>query len=150
MYLVDTNIHIAYLLHAYESDPTTLRYLDFYHSLQISSIVLSDFILTELEAIVFQVVPKRYSLDENGKDSLFAAGRKYIDKLSSDGVFMNIDGELVQRGVRIYDKVHKNQYISLADSLMIALALRERVSILSRDKRLVQVAREMKVECYGY
>lgn len=44
MYLVDTNIHAAYLLQNYEGDQLTKQYLQLYNKLPLADRLLPDFI----------------------------------------------------------------------------------------------------------
>lgn len=45
MYLIDTNIHAAYLLQNFENDKVTLNYLAEYEKIPLNERIIPDFIL---------------------------------------------------------------------------------------------------------
>ena len=54
-YVIDTNIHAAYLLQGYEADPLTKKYLAFYSKIPLSQRLVPDFIMNEFELFITQV-----------------------------------------------------------------------------------------------
>lgn len=148
MYIVDTNIHVATLLKDYERDNETLRYIEFYNSLNLKDRIVTDFILVELESVIFQVVPRRYALNELEKRNLFEVLFTYLKSLISDVSYLTADRAVVADGMSIFEHHLDRKYLSLADCLIIALAKKEKVKILSRDKRLVEVANGLGVNCF--
>lgn len=45
-YIIDTNIHAAFLLQGYEADPLTKKYLAFYNILPLPQRLVPDFIMS--------------------------------------------------------------------------------------------------------
>ena len=76
MYVIDSNIHVAYLLQHYEDDVVTKKYLAFYTTIPTAERVVPDFILGEFETLIMQVIPSRYQLKGEDKKNVVRHARE--------------------------------------------------------------------------
>ena len=145
MYLIDTNIHAAYLLQNFEDDDLTGRYLSFFNTIPLSDRLIPDFIIGELETFIIRVVPSRYGLNSEDKQELKQLTFDYIERITTGCTVVVPDVEVVQHAKKIYLANSIARYISFVDSLLIAFAARHNHFLYTKDERLSYVAKQYNV-----
>lgn len=145
MYIIDTNIHAAYLLQNYEDDALTKKYLDAYDTIALVDRIIPDFIIGEFETFIIQVVPSRYQLEGKDKEKLKQLAFAYIHGITSESTLIVPDVETVQRARDIYFENARSHYISFVDSLVLATAEQNNYTIFSKDGRLNTLAQKLNI-----
>ena len=56
MYLIDTNIHAAYLLQNFETDVLTRQYLALYSQMKLAERVIPDFLVLRIDTLWVQTL----------------------------------------------------------------------------------------------
>ena len=150
MYLIDTNIIISQLLVEYEQDEQTQLYRNFYNSIPFRQRVIPDFVLNEVEVFMRNVVPSRYGkcmlkrdLQEM-KDATTACIGHFIEEctLTSPSVAM------IKLAFSYYKQLESAHYISFTDCLLLAVAKESGYTIISRDERLNEQAKGLRILFY--
>jgi len=149
MFVIDTNIHAAYLLQNYENDALTKKYLSFYSRIPLSQRVLPDFILNEFEIFIFQVAPYKYKLTTEQREKFQVAVFEYINEVSRSYMFAVPSIEAYKKALDIYEQNIEKRYVSFTDSLIIALAQDSGYSIFTKDNRIQELARDLNVAFYS-
>lgn len=145
MYIIDTNIHAAYLLQNYEDDALTKKYLDTYDTIALVDRVIPDFIIGEFETFIIQVVPSRYQLEGKDKENLKQLAFAYIHRIISESTLVVPEVDTVQRARDIYFENARSHYISFVDSLVLATAEQNNYAIFSKDGRLNTLAQKLTI-----
>lgn len=145
MYLIDTNIHAAYLLQNFEYDELTKQYLKLYENITLGDRVVPDFILGEFETFIMRVVPPRYQLNSEDKNKLKQLSLEYIDRLTRQCTIIVPDVKTVQKARDIYLKYAYSNYISFTDSLLLATAQQNNFMLFSKDARLNAIAQQLDI-----
>ena len=145
MYIIDTNIHAAYLLQNYEDDVLTKKYLSTYDTIALAERVIPDFIIGEFETFIIQVVPSRYQLEGKDKEKLRELAFAYIYSVMREFTLVVPEIETVQRARDIYFENAKSHYISFVDSLLLATAEQNNYTIFSKDGRLNTLAQKLAI-----
>ncbi|HUD44008.1 MAG TPA: PIN domain-containing protein [Patescibacteria group bacterium] len=148
MYLVDTNIHAAYLLQNYENDDVTRQYLHFYETVSLVDRAIPDFILGEFETFMMQVVPSRYNLQIEDKRKIQQLTTEYMQNLTTDCTLIVPDTETFQYAKDIYFEYLNSHYISFVDALVLATADRNSYPILTKDERMKLLAKRMNISFF--
>jgi len=149
MFLIDTNILVADILKEYEQDQMTLPYLAFFKKLPLMKRVIPDFILNEFETLITQVVPSRYSLTTELKQNLKNITCTFMEKLIAEHTVITPTTAIVKDAFSIYQQNVNSHYISFTDSLVLALARQSNFTILSKDQRLNNRAKELHIPYYA-
>ncbi len=145
MYIIDANIHAAYLLQNYEDDTLTKRYLVTYDMIALADRIIPDFIIGEFETFIIQVVPSRYQLEGKDKEKLKQLAFDYIRRITYESTLIVPDVETVQRARDIYFEGAQSHYISFVDSLVLATAEQNNYTIFSKDGRLNTLAQKLTI-----
>ena len=145
MYLIDTNIHAAYLLQDYEDDRLTGNYLAMYEKVVLADRVVPDFVLGEFETFMLQVVPSRYRLGKEDKQKLKLLVTDSMGRLIRECTLVVPDVSIVQRAWDIYFKNIDTHYLSFVDCLILGVAEKWRYGLLTRDERMKLVARNLGI-----
>jgi hypothetical protein len=82
-YVIDTNIHAAFLLQGYEDDPLTKKYLKFYAMTPLSERLVPDFIMNEFELFITQVAPVKYRMNGEQVTSFSKAVNTYLHDIAT-------------------------------------------------------------------
>lgn len=146
MFLIDTNIHAAYLLQNYEDDELTTRYLALYDTIALVDRVIPDFILGEFETFIMQVVPPRYKLEGEDKEKLRQLAFEYIHRITTESTLIVPQLKTVQRARDIYFENVKSHYISFVDSLVLATVEQNNYTLFSKDGRLNTLAQKLNIQ----
>ncbi len=149
MFLIDTNILVAEVLKEYEQDHMTLSYLAFFKKLPLMNRVIPDFILNEFETLITQVVPSRYSLTAELKQNLKNITCMFMERLVAEHTVITPTTAIVKDAFSIYQQNVNSHYISFTDSLVLALARQSNFTILSKDQRLNNRAKELHIPYYA-
>jgi predicted nucleic acid-binding protein len=148
MYLIDTNIHAAYLLQNFETDALTKQYLSMYSQMKLAERVIPDFILGEFETFIMQVVPSRYRLNLEDKQKLQDLALSYINRLTRECPLIVPTTETVHMARDIYvDNVHTH-YLSFIDCLLLATARERELPIFTRDRRMNTIASKLNISVH--
>ncbi len=148
MYLVDTNIHAAFLLQDYEGDELTKQYLELFVEISLADRVVSDFILGEFETFIMQVVPSRYKLKPDYKKKLKQLALDYIERLTSECTVITPDVQTVQRARDIYFEYANTHYMSFIDCLILATAKHNNYTLFTKDRRMITIAKKLEIPCH--
>ena len=148
MFLIDTNIHAAYILKQYENDPLTVQYTTFYKQLSLKHRLVPDFILGEFETLLLQAVPSRYKLDTEEKQELKKLVHEYITDIRRDYPLITSSEDVVRKAFEIYHTNFSTRYISFTDSLLLALASAHQYTLLTKDQKLHVIAQQMRIPFY--
>ncbi len=148
MYLIDTNIHAAYLLQNFEDDQLTKQYLKFYNKILLADRVVPDFILAEFETFIMQVVPTRYKLEREDKQKLRQLALDYIHRLTNECTIIVPKVETVQRASQIYFENISTHYLSFNDCLVLATAEQNKYTLFTKDERLNTVAKQLGINLF--
>jgi predicted nucleic acid-binding protein len=148
MYLIDTNIHAAYLLQNFEGDKVTKLYLSLYDTITLSERVVPDFILGEFETLIMKVVPARYGLNSDDKQKLKRTAQDYIKSLTEDCTIVVPEVRTVQRARNLYFENMDTHYISFVDCLVLATAEQNNYAIFTKDERLSTLAKKLTISLH--
>lgn len=148
MYLIDTNIHAAYLLQNFEEDNLTKQYLKLYNEIRLIDRVVPDFILGEFETFIMQVVPSRYKLNAKDKNKLKQLVLEYMQRLTNEYTIIVPTVEIVKRAKDIFFENAKARYVSFVDSLMLATAEETNYTLFTKDNRMSIIAEKLKIPLY--
>ena len=148
MYLIDTNIHAAYLLQNFEEDALTKHYLAVFSQMKLAERVVPDFIVGELETFMMQVVPSRYRLHGKDKEQLQDLALSYINRLTRECplVVPTIETVRLARDI-FFENVHTH-YMSFVDCLLLATAKQLDIPLFTRDKRVRDTANKLTIPIY--
>src|SRR5215213_7498736 len=131
MFLIDTNILASEILRVYEQDQLTASYLAFYTKIPLMKRAIPDFILAELETLVTQVVPSRYNLAPELKQQMKQVTATYMEKLIGEHTLITPTTATVKEAFAIYQQNLQTHYISLTDSLLLAVARQNYFTVVS-------------------
>ncbi len=148
MYLIDTNIHAAYILKTYENDKLTQQYVSFYSTIALTYRIVPDFILNEFEIFITRVAPSKYHLTAEQKPQLRQAVFEYIRDIKKSFTLVTTPMEVYKSAFDIYFLYAKDSYISFTDSLLLALARNGGYTLLTKDNRLQTIAKELRIAFY--
>jgi predicted nucleic acid-binding protein len=145
MYLIDTNIHAAYLLQNFETDTLTKKYLALYNEIKLAERVVPDFILGEFETFIMQVVPSRYNLNAEDKQKLKQVALEYIQRLTHDCPLVVPTIETVHLARDIFFDNAQTHYMSFIDCLLLATAKQLDLTIFTKDRRMSEAANKLTI-----
>jgi predicted nucleic acid-binding protein len=149
MYLIDTNIHTAYLLQEdFEKDDLTKKYLELYKEITLADRIVPDFILGEFETFIVQVAPSRFQLNPEDKRKLKQLALDYIRTLTDECTVIVPEVKTVQRARDIFFENAHTHYMSFIDCLVLATADLGGYHLMTKDTRLTARAKELGVTCY--
>lgn len=148
MYLIDTNIHAAYLLQNFETDELTKSYLDLYEKIKLADRIVTDFILGEFETFIMQVVPSRYQLATEDKLKLKQIALDYIYRLTHECTLIPTEVETLKEAGDLFFENAQTYYISFVDSLTLAAARQHGYTIFTKDARMSVIADKLKISLY--
>jgi predicted nucleic acid-binding protein len=144
-YVIDTNIHAAYLLQGYENDPLTQKYLAFYSMTPISERLVPDFIMNEFELFITQVAPVKYRMSGAQAASFNKAVTAYLHDIAASFTLLTTPMEAYKSAFSIYEHNAQQRHISFTDSLLLALAKQQDFLLLTKDRRIQTIAKELRV-----
>ncbi len=147
MYLIDTNIHAAYLLQNYEDDDPTKQYLEAYNGISLVDRVVPDFILGEFETFIMQVVPSRYRLNSDDTRKLKQLAFDYIYRLTHECTIVVPEIQTVQRARDIYFENANTHYMSFIDCLVLATTEQNKFTLFTKDTRMGTIAKKLQIVC---
>jgi predicted nucleic acid-binding protein len=149
MYLIDTNIHAAYLLQEnFEIDDLTKKYLTLYSQMKLADRVVPDFILGEFETFMIRVVPARYQLNPEEKQTLKQLALDYIQRLTDECTIVVPEVTTVHTARDIFFENAKTYYLSFFDCLTLATAQQFDYTLFTKDRRMNEVARKLELSIY--
>src|SRR3954462_14875952 len=148
MFLIDTNIHAAFLLQNFGNDDLTKQYLATYHAIKLKERVVPDYILGELETFIMQVVPSRYQLPAEDMKKIKHLTHEYLSWLTQECTIVVPEVQTVERARDIYFENATTNYISFFDSLCLATAEQNGYTIFTRDKRMNSLAKRMHIASF--
>jgi|SRR3954469_15279019 predicted nucleic acid-binding protein len=148
MYLIDTNIHAAYLLQYFEDDAVTKQYLARYNSIALSDRVVPDFILGEFETFIMKVVPSRYQLTAEDTQKLKHLALVYLKTLTQECTIVATEVKTVERAWDIYFENATTSYLSFVDCLVLATAEHHAFTVFTKDGRINTMAKKLQIASY--
>lgn len=143
MYLIDTNIHAAWLLQSYENDEETRKYLKAYEQIPLIDRLAADFLLNELELLLLKAVPLRFKMTPVQEFDLREAVFDYLHDIFANFTLVTPSPQTLKFAYDLYKQFAHSKYISFTDSLILALASHNDFKIFSKDRRLNDVASQM-------
>jgi len=144
-YVIDTNIHAAYLLQGSEADPLTQKYLAFYAMTPLSQRLVPDFILNEFELFITQVAPVKYRMSGEQVASFYKAVNTYLHDIAASFTLLTTPMEAYKSAFSIYEQNAQQRHISFTDCLLLALAKQQDFLLLTKDRRVQTIAKELRV-----
>src|SRR4051794_27193392 len=147
MYLIDTNIHAAYILQGYENDETTKQYLNQYRKIALSDRVVPDFILGEFETFINRVAPPKYRLNAEDSEKLQTLAIDYIKQMTTDFILVKPDVQTIKNASTIYFDNFQKNYLSFNNCLLLATAKQTSFIIFTKDKRMRTLAKKLQTIC---
>lgn len=145
MILIDTNILLTDILEQYETDESSVAYRDLYRQIALPERVITAIVLGEFEIYMTRVMPSRFSLDAKQKKEIRNITASYVGKVLDACTLISPSSELMQEAYEIYHHNWSDRFISYTDSLLIAIARYNRIGLLTQDKRMQAIAKEMEV-----
>lgn len=145
MYLIDTNIHAAFLLQNFEYDKLTRQYLKLFENITLADRVVPDFILGELETFIIRVIPPRYQLNSKDEHKLKELAFDYIHRLAFECTIVVPEIHTVLDARDLYFKYANTNYLSFIDCLILATAKSNKYTLLSKDTRLNTIAHQLDI-----
>jgi predicted nucleic acid-binding protein len=150
MFLIDTNIHAAYLLQAYEQDEVTKQYLTAYEQIPLINRVVADFVLNELELLLLKAVPPRFHMTPEQEELLKQEVFAYFHDMFTHFTLATPSSQTVKHAYELYQRYAHTKYISFTDSLVLALAEQNNYTILSKDRRLNDIAQQLSIPANSF
>lgn len=148
MYLIDTNIHAAYLLQAYENDEETRKYLAAFEKIPLINRVAADFILNELELLLLKAVPPRFRMTSEQESELKKIFYEYFQEIFINFTLAVPSIQILKSGYDFYRQYRQGKYLSFTDCLILALAEHNNYIIFSKDKRLNETATQIGLSIF--
>lgn len=145
MYLIDTNIHAAYLLQNYEDDPLTKQYIKIYSGITLADRLVPEFILGEFETFIIQVVPSRYKLNQDDTLKLKQLAFEYIRRLTHECTIIVPELQTVLRARNLYFENIDTHYLSFVDCLLLATAEEHKYTLCTKDRRIISAAKKLNI-----
>lgn len=146
MYLIDTNIHAAYLLQNIEDDELTLQYLNLYDTIALSERIIPDFILAELETFILKVIPARYKLGTDDKQKLKELALDYLHRLTHECTIVVPSIDIVKHARDLYFANATTHYMSFIDCLVLATAKHNKYILFTKDTRMKMIAKQLNIQ----
>ena len=148
MYLIDTNIHAAYLLQGYENDDTTKQFLNQYRNMPLSERVVPDFILGEFETFITRVAPPKYRLNAEDTEKLQILAFDYLKQMTNDFTLITPNVQTIQNASTLYFENCQQNYLSFNDCLLLATAKQNLFIVFTKDKRMNALAKKLQIAIY--
>lgn len=150
MYIIDSNILVSEILTKYEKDELTLKYKEFYQQVPLIKRVIADFILNEFELYMVQVVPSRYQdqMDKEERKTIREVTSKYMERIIEECTLVSPSISVVKTAFDLYKRFGDTHYISFTDSLLLATAKANSYTIITKDRRLKERAKDLSIDCY--
>ena len=150
MFIIDSNILVSELLAKYEQDDLTLKYKAFYQQIPLIKRVIADFILNEFELYMVQVVPSRYpaQMDKQERKAIREISIAYIERLIEECTLFSPSLSVIKTAFDFYKRFERTHYISFTDSLLLAAAKDNLYTIITKDRRLNERAKDLHIETY--
>ncbi len=151
MFIIDTNILASEILVKYEQDALTEQYRTFFQEIPLIKRVVSDFILNEFELLMTQVVPSRYKnvMREAERRDLQTITSAYLERVIGEYTLISPSTRVIKKAFEYYKRFEHSHYISFTDSLLLAAAQHNDYTIISKDARLNQRAKELHIAFYN-
>lgn len=152
MFIIDTNILASELLVKYEQDELSQKYRAFFQAIPLIKRVVPDFILNEFELLITQVVPSRYKnvMDNAEKKELRIITSEYMEKIIEGYTLVSPTLTVIKKAFELYKRFENTHYISFTDSLLLAAAKDNEYTLISKDERVNDRAKELKIPYYDY
>lgn len=147
MLCIDINVFAGNLLSRYQSDPAITRTIGVLRDTPLYLRAVPDFILTELELLITQVIPRRYRLSARDEALNRKTTAAYMHELSTTCTIVTPTAETVKAAFKLYNESMDSGYLSFTDTLLISVCKAHGYTLLSADKRLMKVAVEQGVAC---
>src|SRR4051812_28090211 len=148
MYIIDTNIHAAYLLQDYENDETTKQYINQYRKIALTERIIPDFILGEFETFINRVAPPKYHLNAEDTEKLQILAIDYIKQMTNDFTLVTPDVQTIQNASTIYFDNYQQKYLSFNDCLLLATAKQNSFIVFTKDKRMSTLAKKLQIDVH--
>lgn len=143
MYLFDTNLHLAYLLKDYETDPTTLRYTAKMTTVNYHDIVTTVVILGEIDLVVNTTIFKKYQIPEANRLTLKQALKQYIQNLKDKALLLEPTKETYYQALENYQNTTNN--LSLNDWFILETARTNNIKLITLDQNLRSEAQRQNI-----
>lgn len=150
MFIIDSNILVSEILTKYEKDELTLKYQAFYKKVPLIKRVISDFILNEFELYMVQVVPSRYKshMNEQERKAIREITSVYLERMIGECTLAFPSISAIKTAFDLYKRFGHTHYISFTDSLLLATAKDNSYTIITKDRRLRERAKDLGIKFY--
>jgi predicted nucleic acid-binding protein len=145
MFLIDSNILVSEILVKYEQDERTLQYRNFYQQIPLIKRVVTDYVLAEFELYMIQVVPSRYQMNAKAKKEIQQTTSEYLKQIINSFTLDSASPSVIKKAFSLYQRFENTHYISFTDSLLLALAQINDYTLITKDKRLNSLAKELSI-----
>ena len=150
MFIIDSNILVSEILTKYEKDELTLKYRKFYQQVPLIKRVIADFVLNEFELYMVQVVPSRYKayMSEQERKAIREITSAYMERVIGECTLAFPSISAIKTAFDLYKRFGHRHYISFTDSLLLATAKDNGYTILTKDRRLRERAKDLGIKFY--
>ncbi len=150
MFLIDSNILVSEILTKYEKDELTLKYKEFYQQVPLMKRVIADFVLNEFELYMVQVVPSRYKayMSEQERKVIREITSVYMERMIGECTLVAPSISVIKTAFDLYKRFGHRHYISFTDSLLLSTAKDNSYTIITKDRRLRERAKDLGIDCY--
>ena len=148
MFIIDSNILVSTLMTSYENDEQTRTYLKKYKQIEVIKRIIPDFILSEFETLMVQVIPSRYSMALDEKNILAENTRVYIGGLMKESTIISPGSNIIETAFSLYKHNFPMKYISFTDSLLLATAQEKGYTVFTKDRKINDIAKERNISFY--
>jgi predicted nucleic acid-binding protein len=148
MYLIDTNVHVAYVLQRYELDGLSIKYVKALEKILLSERVVADIIFAELDSVLLRVAPVKYCLSNEDKVKLKKIVSRYFGACIDNCVLGVLSSNVIEQAVSLYRRFLEDGYISFVDAMLLAMAKSQGYVLMTMDERLQKKAVLLDIEIY--
>lgn len=150
MFIIDSNILVSEILTKYEKDELTLKYKEFYEQVPLIKRVIADFVLNEFELYMVQVVPSRYKayMNEQEIKTIREITMVYMERILGQCTLVFPSIPIIKTAFDFYKRFGHIRYISFTDSLLLATAKANSYTIITKDRRLKERAKDSHIVYY--
>lgn len=150
MFIIDTNILASEILLKYEQDELTEKYRTFFQKIPLIKRIVPDFILNEFELLITKVIPSRYKnqMSEIEKKELRKITSEYMERIIEGYTLASPSTSVIKKAFGFYKRFESTHYISFTDSLLLATAKDNDYTLISKDQRINDRAKELGITFY--
>jgi predicted nucleic acid-binding protein len=104
--------------------------------------------MNEFELFITQVAPVKYRMSGEQVPHFYKAVHTYLHDIATSFALVTTPLEAYKDAFVMYEQNVKERHISFTDSLLLALAKQQGYLLLTKDKRVQVIAREIRVHYF--